>query len=170
MTQQPETTIANLHYLTHSAIITARMPTLDECADGYPADAPVLVVTRPGAQLAAGTARPHATVFPAAAVAIAVGDPEGTPGGTEVTDAAAEIFGMIAEDLESTRQKMAMLAAAARTSPGAITRLAGQLRHERDMEMFCADADSCEHAARAAAGPGDAAQDTREAAPALAAP
>jgi hypothetical protein len=131
-------------YIDHSAVVTARMLTTDECASGYPPDAPVLVVTSQAGRVV--------KVFPATSTALAVGDPEGVPDAETVTDAADYVFGIIAEGLDNAGARLTQLADAARRSPGSITRLAADYRREYETDMSHTDTGSCQHLAGIAVG------------------
>lgn len=142
-------------YLDRDAVIIARMPTPEERKHGYAPGIPVLaVVSGSGREL----------VFSGDSTLVVVGAPRGTLTPDEGRDAALYALGVIGEELGNLSGLVDALANAGRVSPGAVGRLADDWRRERDLEMYCADADLCEHAARAAAaaraGRGDGLEDS----------
>jgi Bacterial regulatory proteins, gntR family len=139
-------------HVDHASAVSARMPTADECAVGYPDGAPVLVV--------ANGVRDK--VFPHW-VTLAFDDPHGQPEPDAVRESAAYVLGVIGEDLGLVAARVADLAEAVHRSPCSIVHLADKIRKERAAEFSCMDASMCEHAARAAADRGDVLGDTSSA-------
>ena len=77
-------------HVDRAAVIRARMPTPEECARGYAAGAPVLVVNDGITD----------KVFPCW-VQVTVDDPHGTPQPDAVRDAAVYVLGIIGEQLDN---------------------------------------------------------------------
>lgn len=135
--------------IDHAATVTARMPTAEEAARGYPPDMPVLVVSDP-----CHPGRRDKVISGLAALVF--GDPHATPEPDAVRDAALYVLGVIGEELNLVHGRVSDLMEAARQSPHGLTRLAGQVREERDAQWQCADASMC-FAAGAGLAPGEAA-------------
>ena len=126
-------------HIDHAAVVAVRMPTAEECARGYQAGAPVIVVADGGRD----------EVFPSW-VTLSFDDPHGQPEPDAVQDAARYVAAIIGEQLHNVGGMVTDLAAALRRSPCSVTHLADEVREEEKAAWRCADASvpAC-HAGRA---------------------
>jgi hypothetical protein len=127
-------------HIDRAAAVTARMPTQEECAAGYPPGAPVLVVEDGGT---GGKVFPHL-------VALTFDDPHGQPAPDAVRDAALFVLRAIGQDLSLVHARIGDLIGAFRRSPCAVAHLAVEVREEQAAAWQCADPSVCERAARPA--------------------
>jgi hypothetical protein len=118
----------------YAATFTARMPTDDELARGYPAGAPVLVIDCGGPN--GSQVLPHY-------IGVTVGDPHGAPEPDAVRDAAVYVLGIIGERLGNLGADLGGLAGAFGRSPCSVVDLAGEVREEEAAAWRCADAGMC---------------------------
>lgn len=110
-------------HIDHAAAVTARMPTADECARGYPQDVPVLVVAD-GAK---------DKVFPYF-VALTFDDPHRQPEPNAVGEAALYVLDTIGQDLNLVNARVDELIGAVRRSPYSVTHLADEVREGQTAE------------------------------------
>lgn len=113
-------------------VITARMPSDEECTSGYAPGMPVLAVTSPDGQTRA---------YPADMVALVIGDREATA--DEARDAARSVLANITEDLGNLGAKLDEFHRALGQSPGSLVHLAARLADEREQEWWCWDVAEC---------------------------
>ena len=106
-------------HIDHAAVVTARMPTSDECAHGFPDGVPVLVVDDGVMD----------KVFPHW-VAVTFDDPHVRAEPDAVQDAAIYVLKMIGEQMELVGGRVTDLASAIRRSPCSVTHLADVMREE----------------------------------------
>ena len=110
-------------HIDHAATVTARMPTTDECARGYPKDVPVLVVVDGIAD----------KVFPYF-VALTFDNPHGQPEPDAARDAALYVLDIIGQDLNLVNGRVDELIGAVSRSPCSVAHLADEVREDRAAE------------------------------------
>lgn len=125
-------------HIGYAAVVTARMPTAEECARGFQEGEPVLVV-------ADGI---RDKVYPAW-VTLTFDDPHGQPEPDALRDITAYVLKLIGEQLHLTGGRVADLAGALRRSPCSVTHLADAMREEEEAAWHCADTGQCLRAAMA---------------------
>lgn len=140
LTDERPAKTASFH-IDRAAVIRVRMPTAEECARGYPAGDPVLVVSD-------GSLTDK--VFPCW-IQVTVDSPHGTPEPDAVAQAAVYVLGIIGERLNNLTADIGDLAGAFSWSPCSVTDLAGQVREQEAASWYCADESMCA-VTRAAAG------------------
>lgn len=105
--------------------VIARMPTAEECQrEGFPADAPVLVMQRRGG---------HEQLYRADQVRLTI-DPGPPPAASDVHDAARYVLDCIAEDLGNVLFDVATLDAALSRPGRSLVKFADELRQWRAVE------------------------------------
>jgi hypothetical protein len=128
-------------HIGHGATVTARMPTTEEVARGFPEGAPVMVVSN-GANT---KIVPHW-------VTLEFDDPHGQAAPDAVNDAARYVLRIISEQMQLTNGRIVDLAAALGQSPCHVGHLADEVRDEEDAAWQCADASMCERVPQPADG------------------
>jgi hypothetical protein len=138
-------------HIDRGATVTARMPTAEECARGYPEGTPVMVL-KDGS---------YDKIYPHW-VTLQFDDPHGQPDPAAVHDTAAYVLRLIGEQLDLTRGRVTDLADALRWGPCHVAHLADKMREEEEDEGPCEPARQPAAGRRAGrSGPGRSGQRTR---------